>query len=197
MIEKVQSVLDADEDGFIELGAIEFSSPEGVIEIDHCCRGWSDDDGSVATGNDDSCDGAGNGTIALTMTIGSGRLDPVVWGSAEKCQFDVTDDVEVSYDGDVTIHLGDSVSTDVDLRELPITFVVAGAIGVDGETLHVDQSVRVSLDGTIEILVRINEDHQFIYFFHGEDQGIRDATGTYSCNSGERTCDASSGSFSW
>lgn len=197
VIEKVQAVLDADEDGVIELGAIEFGSPDGVVEIDHCCTGWGQHDDSVDTAADGACDGEGNGTIALTMTIGDGRLEPVVWGAADECQFRVTEGVEVSYDGDVTIHLGDSASTNVNLRELPITFVVTGTIGLDGESLHVDQSLRVSLDGTVEILVRIDEDEEFIYFFHGDREGIRDATGTYSCSLGERTCDAPSGSFSW
>lgn len=181
-----------DESALIVEG-VQLPAPNGAVTINHTCTGW---------GDSESADPA-NGTIDLTMTLVAGRLGPVVWGTAEDCQYlTVVGDQEVksSFDGDVAVHFGDFVPVGEPIRKLLVTFLLTGDIGFDDESFRINQSFRVTEDGRLDILVQIGEQEAFIFFFGGESfaQGVNDATGIFGCSLRDRECTNASGStFSW
>ena len=190
-------------------GGVIVPSPTGAIRINYICPGW--DEQQFDDGYDDSPDSA-NGSIDLFATIDSGGIGRVVWGSADKCLYLVPNEgddceaagcSEASYDGGVALDLGpDWVSEDI--SELPVTFVVEGNIGFDGDDSRINQSFRVVLadESGLVILVDIGDpalEETFNYIFAETGQAIRDATGLFGCSLEDSRCFDEDGTtlFSW
>jgi hypothetical protein len=180
-------------------GGVTVPSPTGAIRINYICPGW--DERQFDDGYDESPDST-NGSIDLFMTLDSGGIGRVVWGTAAECLYLVPTEgedaceaagcSEASYDGRIALDLGpDWVSEDI--RELPVTFVVDGDIGFEGDTFRINQSFRVVLavELGLVILVDIGDpalSETFNYIFAADAQGIRDASGTFGCSLEESFC---------
>ncbi|MDH3727604.1 MAG: hypothetical protein OER77_08745, partial [Myxococcales bacterium] len=191
-------------------GGLTLPSPNGGVQVNFICDGW--DERQFDPDYEADPDPA-NGTIVLTMTLDSGGIGRVVWGTADNCRYLVPGEVEgenfrASYDGGVAVDLGDTVPLDADIMELPVTFVVDGIIGfdpigVDASPFAIDQSFRVILavESGLEILVDIGEqplEETFNYFFLGTAQGLRAKNGTFACSLEDMECRDDSGPvFSW
>jgi hypothetical protein len=189
-------------------GGLTFPSPNGGVRINFICDGW--DERQFEPDYEADPDPA-NGTITLTMTLDSGGIGRVVWGTADNCRYLVPiggENFRASYHGDVAVDLGDPVPLDEDITELLVTFVVDGIIGfdpigVDESPFPIDQSFRVKLADTtgLEILVDIGEqplEETFTYFFQGTAQGLRALNGTFGCSLEDMECFDESGTlFSW
>jgi hypothetical protein len=208
-------------------GGVVVPTPNGQIDVNYICPGWNEgqfdpewlktcdggaNDGSACADDaacpDGTCVEAApspkNGTINLTMTLGSGGIGRVVWGTADNCLYLVPIEggnceaagcYESSYDGGVALDLGDPVSPDEDITKLIVTFLMEGDIGFDGGTYRINQSFRVvlALESALEILVDVGEPalaetFNYFFFFEGLGQGIRDATGVFGCSLENREC---------
>ena len=163
-----------------------------AIRINHICPGW--DERQFDEGYDAQPESS-NGAIDLFMTVESGGIGRVVWGTADQCLYLVPNEgddceaarcSEASYDGGVALDLGpDWVSEDI--SELPVTFLMEGDIGFDGGTYRINQSFRVILavESGLTILVDIGYPaltETFNYIFAADAQAIRDATGLFVCS---------------
>lgn len=193
---QVELEQNTDEEGNLVVPGIgAFQDPNAVIEITHDCPGWE------SSNLDSTADSSGS--VQLNMLLERGNILPVVWGEATQCQFLGTIDQRTlpsSYDGEVAVHFGEApVPTDGPLRDLVITFVLSGTLGVEGRALPVQRSFRLGGQGDLEILWELDDGTRFVYLFNREplSQGIRDANGTYACSLEERQCSLPSGSFSW
>lgn len=179
-------------------GGVTLPSPTGAVRINYICPGW--DETQFDEGYDDSPDST-NGAIDLIVTLDSGGIGRVVWGTVANCLYLVPNEgdncedagcSQASYDGGVALDLGpDWVNEDI--LELPVTFVVEGNIGFDGDEVRINQSFRVVLavESGLAILVDIGDpalSETFNYIFAADAQGIRDANGTLGCSLDERRC---------
>ena len=146
------------------------------------------------------------------MTLDSGGVGRVVWGTANNCLYlvplgggncEAVGCSEASYDGGVAVDLGDSEPLDQDITELLVTFVLEGNIGLDDTNFRINQSFRVILaaESGLELLVDIGDpalSETFNYIFAGTEQLVRDATGFFGCSLEESRCFDESGTlFSW
>ncbi len=180
-------------------GGVTIPSPTGAVRINYVCPGW--DERQFDDGYDDSPDPA-NGSIDLFMTLDSGGIGRVVWGTAVNCLYlvpppedsncEAAGCPEASYDGAVALDLGpDWISEDIE--ELPVTFVVEGNIGLDGDDFRINQSFRVVLavESGLVLLVDVEDpalSETFNYIFTANAQAIRDASGTLGCSLEESFC---------
>ncbi|MGB3052404.1 MAG: hypothetical protein WBB42_15495 [Polyangiales bacterium] len=190
-------------------GGVTIPSPTGAIRVNYICPGLDPrqfDDGYEADPD------PANGSIDLFMTLDSAGIGRVVWGTAAKCLYLVPIDgdnceasgcVESSYDGGVALDLGDTVPPDEDITQLLVTFVLEGTIGLDDINFPINQSFRVKLADTTElvILVDIGDPaltETFNYIFQGDAQLIRDKNGVFGCSLERSECFDDSGIlFSW
>lgn len=189
-----------DESGNLAIGGLgTFPNPNAVIELDHSCAGWDPDAANTEPET--------SGSIELTMVLELGDISPVVWGEATQCQF-LTSSGDValrsSYDGDIALYFGEEpISTGEPLRDLVITTVLSGTLGVNDLDLPVRRSFRLRGRGALEILWELDDGTEFVYLFDPDTlgQGIRDANCTgdtgCSCSLEERECTLPSGSISW
>jgi hypothetical protein len=209
---------DADCPGGTCTGGVTLPTPTGAFQINYICPGW--DPQQFDEGYDDSPD-SDNGSIDLFMTLDSGGIGRVVWGTAARCLYLVPNEgddcaaagcTEALFDGGVALDLGpDWVSEDI--SELPVTFVVEGNIGLDGDDFRINQSFRVTLaeESGLTILVDIGDpalSETFNYIFAETYQCIRDKNPpapdsetpecSFGCSLEESRCFDESGTlFSW
>ena len=198
--------------------------PTGAFQINYICPGWDveqfDPDylktcggganaGSACTDDTDCPDSTcveakpdtGNGSIDLFITLDTGGIGRVVWGTATQCRYLVPIEgadcdagcVEGEYDGGVALDLGNDDWVNEDLERLLITFVVEGTIFLDSDELRINQSFRVILDveSGLEILIDIGDvplDKTFNYIFAADAQLIRDANGVFGCSLQDSEC---------
>jgi hypothetical protein len=183
-------------------GGVVVPTPTGQIRVNYICPGW--DESQFDPGYEAEPDPA-NGTINLTMTLDSGGIGRVVWGTADNCLYLVPgegENFQASYDGGIALDLGDPVSPGEDITKLIVTFLMEGDIGFDGGTYRINQSFRVTLENTAALVILVDLadpalSKTFNYIFGETGQGIRDATGFLLCSLEERQCSSDSGSFSW
>ena len=196
-------------------GGVTLPSPTGAVRFNYICPGW--DPQQFDDGYDDSPDPA-NGSIDLFMTLDSGGIGRVVWGTAANCLYlvpppedsncEAAGCPQASYDGAVALDLGpDWVSEDIE--QLPVTFVVEGTIGFAGEPFDINQSFRVVLadESGLLILVDISDpalsqpplSQTFNYIFGETSQGISAANGEFMCSLEQSRCFDENGTtlFSW
>jgi len=189
-------------------GGVVLPSPTGAVNVSYVCPGW--DERQFDEDYDDSPDPA-NGAIDLFLTVVHGDIGAVVWGTADECQYlvpiegdscDAAGCFRESYDGGIALDLGPSWVSE-DISELPVTFILEGNIGFEGDDFRINQSFRVVLadESFLEILVDIGDpalSETFNYIIAADGQGIRDATGVFGCSLEERRCFDESGIlFSW
>ena len=210
-------------------GGVTIPNPTGAFRINYICPGWDErqfdpdylkackggaNDGSACTDDADCPDGtcvearpdSANGAIDLFMTLDSGGIGRVVWGTASACLYllpNEGDNCEAagcsqgSYDGGVAVDLGPDWITEV-ISELPVTVVLEGNIGVDGDDFRINQSFRVvvGVESFLEILVDISDpglsqpplSRTFNYIFAGDLQGVQDRDGFFGCSLEESRC---------
>lgn len=216
-------------------GGVIVPSPTGSIRVNYICPGWDErqfdpdylktcdvgaNAGSACTGDADCPDGtcvettadSANGEIDLWMTLDSGGIGRVVWGTAGNCLYLVPKQgdnceaagcSEASYDGGIALDLGDPEPFGQDIEELLVTFVLEGTIGFDDSSFRINQSFRLILaaDSGLELLVDLADpalSETFNYIFGETQQLIRDATGFFGCDLEESRCFDESGTlFSW
>lgn len=175
-----------------------FPQPNAVLEIDHRCGGWD-----AEASSDDV-----RGAVRLNMVLELGNIRPVVWGEARECRFLASAEERTfrsSYDGQVWLDFGqEPIPTGEPLRDLVITFVLTGTLGVGDSELDIERSFRLRDGGRqLEILWLLENGATFVYLFNLESlaQGIRDANCTgdlgCSCSLEEQQCTLPSGSISW
>jgi hypothetical protein len=184
-------------------GGVVIPSPTGEIRVNYICPGW--DERQFDPEYEAEPDPA-NGTINLTMTLDSGGIGRVVWGTADNCLYLVPtgpENFQASYDGGVALDLGDPVSPGEDITKLIVTFLMEGDIGFDGGTYRINQSFRVTLENTAALVILVDLadpalSETFNYIFGESSQGVRDATGLFQCSLEESRCWDESGTlFSW
>jgi hypothetical protein len=182
-------------------------SPTGFIRVNYICPGW--DERQFDPEYDAKPDPA-DGAIDLYMTLDSGGIGRVLWGTAGDCRYLIPNDgtnceangcSRASFDGGIALDLSDIDWVSEGLVELVITFIFEGSIGFEGRDFPLNQSFRQT-DVGLEILVDIGEaplEETFNYFFAGTgEQFIRDAGGFFGCSLQERRCFDESGTlFSW
>jgi hypothetical protein len=189
-------------------GGVVIPTPNGQINVNYICPGW--DEGQFEPD-------PANGRITLTMTLDSGGIGRIVWGTADNCLYLVPTDGEnfqASYDGGVALDLGDPVSPGEDITKLIVTFLMEGVIGFDGDTYPINQSFRVRLENAafLVILVDVGDigdpalSKTFNYIFAvTAAQCVRDANAppnspcTFGCSLEESRCFDKDGNtlFSW
>ena len=190
-------------------GGVVIPTPNGQVNVNYTCPGW--DEGQFDPDYEAEPDPP-TGTINLTMTLGSGGIGRVVWGTADNCRYLVPIEggnceaagcYQSSYDGGVALDLGDPVSPGEDITKLIVTFLMEGDIGFDGGTYRINQSFRVTLENTAALVILVDLadpalSETFNYIF-GETQAIRDATGVFGCSLEESRCFDRDGNtlFSW
>jgi len=179
-------------------GGVIVPSPTGAFRVNYICPGW--DERQFDEGNDAEPDSA-NGALDLFMTLDSGGIGRVVWGTAAQCLYLVPNEgddceaagcSEASYDGGIALDLGPNWVSE-DISELPVTFVVEGNIGFDGGGFRINQSFRVILavESGLVILVDIGDpalSETFNYIFAADAQAIRDADGLLGCSLEDSQC---------
>ena len=179
-------------------GGVVIPTPNGQVNVNYTCPGW--DEGQFDPDYEAEPDPP-TGTINLTMTLGSGGIGRVVWGTADNCRYLVPIEggnceaagcYQSSYDGGVALDLGDPVSPGEDITKLIVTFLMEGDIGFDGGTYRINQSFRVTLENTAALVILVDLadpalSKTFNYIF-GETQAIRDATGVFGCSLEESRC---------
>jgi len=190
-------------------GGVTIPSPTGGIRVNYICPGL--DPGQFEDGYDAEPDPA-DGSIDLFMTLDSGGIGRVVWGTAAKCLYLVPNPAgnceapgcdQASYDGGIALDLGDDVPPGQDIDQLLVTFVIEGTIGFDGIDTRINQSFRVTLadESFLVILVDLADpalSQTFNYIFRGDDQLIRDKNGVFGCSLERSECFDDSGIlFSW
>ncbi|NOQ82764.1 MAG: hypothetical protein GQ551_02060 [Myxococcales bacterium] len=176
-------------------GGVVVPTPTGQINVNYICPGWDERQFDPGYKADPDLE---TGRIVLTMTLDSGGIGRVVWGTADNCLYLVPtggENFEASYDGGIALDLGDPVSPGEDITKLIVTFLMEGDIGFDGDTYRINQSFRVvlALESALEILVDVGEPalaETFNYFFvfEGLRQGIRDANGVFGCSLEDSRC---------
>jgi hypothetical protein len=192
-------------------GGVVIPTPTGEIRVNYICPGWDErqfDPGYEADPDPE------NGRIVLTMTLDSGGIGRVVWGTADNCLYLVPgegENFQASYDGGVALDLGDPVSPGEDIRKLIVTFLMEGDIGFDGDTYPINQSFRVRLENAafLVILVDIGDpplSKTFNYIFAVTvAQCVRDRNAppnspcTFGCSLEDSRCFDKDGNtlFSW
>jgi len=192
-------------------GGVVVPAPTGQIQVNYICPGW---DVRQFDPDYEAEPDPANGRITLTMTLDSGGIGRVVWGTADNCLYLVPTDGEnfqASYDGGVALDLGDPVSPGEDITKLIVTFLMEGDIGFDGGTYRINQSFRVRLENTafLVILVDVGDpalSETFNYIFAvTAAQCVRDAKAppespcTFGCSLEESRCFDKDGNtlFSW
>jgi hypothetical protein len=120
-------------------GGVTIPSPTGSIQVNYICPGL--DQKQFEDGYDAEPDSA-NGSIDLWMTLDSGGIGRVVWGTAAKCLYlvpiiggsdcETSGCYEASYDGGVALDLGEDVSPGQDIDQLLVTFLIEGTIVIKG-----------------------------------------------------------------
>jgi hypothetical protein len=147
---------DADCPGGTCGGGVVVPTPTGQIQVNYICPGW--DESQFDPGYEAEPDPA-NGTINLTMTLDSGGIGRVVWGTADNCLYLVPtggENFQASYDGGIALDLGDSVSPSEDITRLIVTFLLEGDIGFDGDPYRINQSFRVRLENTAFLVILVD-----------------------------------------
>ncbi|MBT8451938.1 MAG: hypothetical protein KJO40_08240 [Deltaproteobacteria bacterium] len=198
-------------------GGVFVPTPTGAVQINYICPGW--DQRQFDDGYEAEPDAATNGSIDLFMTIDSGGIGRVVWGTAARCLYllpiegsdcESAGCSEASYDGGVALDLGDDWVSE-DIAELLVTFLIQGTIGFDGDDFRINQSFRVTLDEVsgLTLLVDVGDpalEETFNFIFAETFQCVRDATPppddqspcSFGCSLEERRCFDESGTlFSW
>jgi hypothetical protein len=187
-------------------GGVVVPTPTGEIRVNYICPGW--DERQFDPDYEAEPDPA-NGRITLTMTLDSGGIGRVVWGTADNCLYLVPtgrENFQASYDGGVALDLGDPEPSGQDITKLIVTFLMEGEIGFDGGTYGIKQSFRVTLENTAALVILVDLadpadpalSETFNYIFGESSQGIRDATGLFQCSLEESRCWDESGTlFSW
>jgi hypothetical protein len=192
-------------------GGVVIPTPTGEIRVNYICPGW--DERQFDPEYEAEPDPA-NGTITLTMTLDSGGIGRVVWGTADNCLYLVPgegENFQASYDGGVALDLGDPVSPSEDITKLIVTFLMEGDIGFDGDPYRINQSFRVRLENAafLVILVDIGDpalSKTFNYIFAvTAAQCVRDANAppnspcTFGCSLEDSRCFDKDGNtlFSW
>lgn len=176
----------------IELGG------EGFVRVSRICDGW---------GEEPSADPS-HGAMRLVVPFTDDRLDPVVWGFFDECQF-VSDGEELLLGrgsegkiGDVRFSagagtaLGDVGSVPL-VFELDLAYTVLNEEGV-GETLRAQVEFRVepSSGGAPEILLPVGDEALTARLVEG-GVSIRAANGEWECDLEARQCSAGDDSFSF
>jgi hypothetical protein len=103
-------------------GGVVIPTPNGQIQVNYICPGW--DERQFDPDYEAEPDPA-NGTIKLTMTLDSGGIGRVVWGTADNCLYLVPaegENSQASYDGGIALDLGDPEPSGQDITELIVTF---------------------------------------------------------------------------
>lgn len=195
-------------------GGVTIPSPTGAFNVNYVCPGW--DETQFDEGYDESPDSA-NGSIDLFITVDSGGIGRVVWGTAASCLYLVPNEDgnceapgcdEASYDGAVALDLGPDWASE-DVSELPVTLVLEGTIGFDGDDFRINQSFRVVLadESGLVILVDVSDpelsqpplSQTFNYIFAETSEGISAANGEFICSLEQSRCFDENGTtlFSW
>jgi hypothetical protein len=200
---------DADCPGGTCGGGLILPTPTGAIRINYICPGW--DESQFDEGDDAEPDST-NGSIDLFMTLDSGGIGRVVWGTADNCLYLVPNEgdsceaagcSQASYDGGVALDLGDPEPLGQDITQLLVTFVLEGEIRLDDILFRINQSFRVTLadESELVILVDIGDPalkETFNYVFRGDEQFIEDKNGVFGCSLERSVCFDQSGIlFSW
>jgi hypothetical protein len=184
-------------------GGVVVPTPTGQINVNYICPGWDERQFDPGYEADPDLE---TGRIVLTMTLDSGGIGRVVWGTADNCLYLVPtggENFEASYDGGIALDLGDPVSPGEDITKLIVTFLMEGDIGFDGDPYRINQSFRVTLENTAALVILVDLadpalSETFNYIFGESSQGIRDATGLFQCSLEESRCwDESGTRFSW
>jgi hypothetical protein len=184
-------------------GGVVVPTPTGQINVNYICPGWDERQFDPGYKADPDLE---TGRIVLTMTLDSGGIGRVVWGTADNCLYLVPtggENFEASYDGGIALDLGDPVSPGEDITKLIVTFLMEGDIGFDGDPYRINQSFRVTLENTAALVILVDLadpalSETFNYIFGESSQGIRDATGLFQCSLEESRCwDESGTRFSW
>ncbi len=152
---------------------------EGFAKVTRVCGGW-------AAGAPP--DVAANGSLALTVTFTDVKLDPVIWGIAERCKL-LVGASRLLIDragGDATnlrIHLGGPVA----LREIgtrPIVVALGASAQIDDRAVRGDVAVRL-LPGAsaVEVLVPAGGGQVVVTLSSAlVATGVRAKNGTFTCD---------------
>jgi hypothetical protein len=157
---------------------------DGYMLVTRICAGWGPSAGP---------DRAANGALLVTATFSDSGLDPIVWGSAQSCRYQV-DAAEVelqarSSGNAVSVYWGEAVEQQ-DLAERALLVALDLDATIDGERLGLSFDFRSLADGTIEYRIPWRGGSLIADVGTGDTVTVRAANGTFTCDT-ELACRAS------
>jgi hypothetical protein len=153
---------------------------EGFFEVERICDGW----GASPVADPK------NGTLSLNVNVTDVSVDPVVWLTANACQYKV-DDVPVRMGagsrrdvGDVRIYVGDNLSLE-DLGTTPIIVEVDVGAAVDPQGADDDPigfDVSFAANGDLAIRVPVSDGDVVVGTSASAIVNVRAGNGSFTCD---------------
>jgi hypothetical protein len=156
----------------------------GTLRGTRICNGW---------GPEPEPDLEANGFLRLTVNLNEQGLDPVVWGTAERCHYKVSDSLVLlenpsGSDSAIAAHLGSNATVE-GLGDSPILFRFGLRITVDDESHELEQDLRYDISQELlELRVSVADGFVIAGVSAGALGQIRARNGTFSCQTDPLDC---------
>lgn len=159
---------------------------QGVATLVRVCDGW---------GPEPSVDEAANGTLRLTCTFENSALDPVVWGTVERCLY-LVEGRRMRIDrgaspADLRLFIGERTRLE-DLPRTPVTLALDATVAIDEAPERRETvAVRFTPDANvIELLVTVPAGALVASIVGREVLRVRARNGVFECDPASRICRA-------
>ncbi len=159
----------------------------GFVRLHRICPG---------AGPEPVADERANGALDLVVGFSDRGLDPVVWGTAERCLVPAL--VPVRFESEIVLVFGDGPWNPA--RGISFLFRMTGEadLGDGGGGLEVASDFGLDLDQReLTVAVTIADGSRFVFFARPGATGFLAANGEWTCDFGARTCAAGADSVSW
>ena len=161
---------------------------DGFAQLTHICDGW----GATRTPDD-----ATNGHLSLTFGFDETALDPIVWGTTERCRY-LPSGARLLLDrgssaNDLRVYLGQRTTVS-DLGKLPVVVAIDVKAAIDDKPVAPRIAVRfVPATSELELLVPISNGAIIVSLVNDDVVQVRAKNGTFTCVASTHRCTNGSG----